>query len=260
MVRRPAGRVALDQVQPRVRDSMQAHVEDALERLPELTLRRMFGGAGVYSEDTMFGIVYGGRVYLKTSPTTVSSFTERGSAPFRTRTGSTLKSYYEVPAEVLDDEGELLAWSRRALEDARSAPSRSARATGVDPERILEGRPAAIRRLCNQARKLVRTEAPDALEIGYVGWRLIGYRCPHYFCFVAPQADHVRVGFEHGHRLADPDGVLEAMGKQVRFVRLVPGRPMPLAPLRALIRDALRTLPISRAKKRARRRATSSAR
>ena len=239
---------------------MQAYVEDALERLPELTVRRMFGGAGIYSEDTMFGILHAGRVYLKTSPATLNAFLERGSGPFRPRRGSVLKSYYEVPADVLDDVDELLAWSRRALEAARSTPSRSARKSGVDPERILDGHVTAIRRLCNQARKLVREQAPGALEIGYPGWRLIGYRCPHYFCFVAPLADHVRVGFEHGHRLPDPDGVLELMGKQVRFVRLVPGRALPAASLRALIQAALRTLPPSRDKKRARRRATSSAR
>jgi hypothetical protein len=88
-------------------------------------------------------------------------------------------------------------------------------------------------------RKIVLEEAPQAEEAGYVGWRLIGYRSPHYFCFVAPQSDHVRLGFEHGVRLRDPDGVLESMGKQVRFVRCVPGRPLPLAAMRSLIRAAL---------------------
>jgi hypothetical protein len=90
---------------------------------------------------------------------------------------------------------------------------------------------------------LVLAEAPGALEAGYAGWRLIAYRSPHYFCFIAPQQDHVRLGFEHGRRLPDPDGVLEPMGKQVRFVRLIPGRRIPKAAVRRLIRAALRTLP-----------------
>jgi uncharacterized protein DUF1801 len=93
----------------------------------------------------------------------------------------------------------------------------------------------------------VRGAAPDASEAGYRGWRLIGYRSPHYFCFIAPQPDHVRLGFEHGHRLGDPDGLLESMGKQVRFVRLVPGKRIPVAALRRLIGAALVVLPERRA-------------
>ena len=85
----------------------------------------------------------------------------------------------------------------------------------------------------------MKNEAPHATEAGYPGWRLIGYRAPHYFCFVAPLPDHVRVGFEHGHALPDPKNMLEPMGKQVRFVRLEPGKRIPTAALRALIRAAL---------------------
>lgn len=75
------------------------------------------------------------------------------------------------------------------------------------------------------------------------GWRLIGYRSPHYFCFIAPLADHVRLGFEHGHRLSDPHGLLESMGKQVKFVRLVPGQRIVVTALRELIEAALVTRP-----------------
>jgi hypothetical protein len=89
----------------------------------------------------------------------------------------------------------------------------------------------------------VREVAPDATEAGYPGWRLIGYRAPHYFCFIAPHAEHVRLGFEHGHRLSDPVGVLEPIGKQVSFVRLTPGQPIPVTAIRGLIRAALLTFP-----------------
>jgi len=91
--------------------------------------------------------------------------------------------------------------------------------------------------------RFVLKEAPDASEAGYAGWRLIGYRSPHYFCFVAPQPDHVRLGFEHSKALPDPDRLLEPMGKQVRFVRLAPGGTIPLRGIQRLIRTARRTLP-----------------
>jgi DNA transformation protein len=234
-----------EQLPARARDSTREWLEEALSSLPDLSVRRMFGGAGLYADDTMFGILYAGRVYLKTSDQTRSAYVEQGSAAFRTRQGKLLKSYYELPVGVLDDVDALLGWARQALEAARLSPQSSRARSYVDPAQILEGYSAKIRNLAERARQVVLKHAPDAVELGYAGWRLIGYRCPHYFCFVAPQPDHVRVGFEHGHRLPDPDHVLEPMGKQVRFVRLVPGQPLPRAVLGRLIQAARDLRPAS---------------
>jgi DNA transformation protein and related proteins len=230
-------------------DSLRQWLEQLLSFLPDLSVRRMFGGSGVYSEDTMFGILYERRLYLKTDERTRVRFVELGSEALRVRSGTVPTSYYEVPAEVLDDERELASMARLALQVARQAPERPRRRARVEPEQILEGHRVEIRELAEKARALVRAAAPEASEAGYPGWRLIGYRAPHYFCFVAPQPDHVRVGFEHGCALPDPQHVLEPMGKQVRFVRLVPGKRMPAAALRALIRAALAYQPPPRAKK-----------
>jgi hypothetical protein len=59
---------------------------------------------------------------------------------------------------------------------------------------------------------------PAAEERVRPGWRLLGFAAPRYFAFVAPQADHVRVGFEHGVLLDDQSGLLEGDGTQVRHV------------------------------------------
>jgi DNA transformation protein len=223
---------------------MREWLEDGLQALPELELRAMFGGFGIYAEGTMFGILHTGRVYLKTDDATRPAFAALGSEPFRPKRGSALTTYLEVPAEVLDKEDELLAWSRRALATARATPPKSRARARVTPEQILEGHPSSIKSLAEKLREVVLTAAPDAIEAGYPGWRLIGYRSPHYFCFIAPQPDHVRLGFEHGHRLSDPRGLLESMGKQVKFVRLVPGRRVPVEALRELIEAALVTRPL----------------
>jgi DNA transformation protein len=100
---------------------MQEFLEDRLRKLPELELRRMFGGAGIYAEGTMFGILHRGRVYLKTSPSTRAAFVELGMKAFRPPRGAVLKSYYEVPPDILDDEAELVSWARRALAAAATA-------------------------------------------------------------------------------------------------------------------------------------------
>lgn len=225
---------------------MREWLETCLERLPELEVRRMFGGAGIYAEGTMFGILDDGRVYLKTDDASRAAFVELGTGPFRASKTMVIKSYYEVHPEVLDDEDAFLAWARRALEVAKAAPAKSKARNKVSPSRILEGHAPKIQDLAERLRKLVGEAAPDATEAGYAGWRLIGYRSPHYFCFIAPQADHVRLGFEHGNRLRDEDGVLEPMGKQVCFVRLTPGKAVPKAAIVRLIQQALRTLPEGR--------------
>lgn len=53
-------------------------------------------------------------------------------------------------------------------------------------------------------------------------WRGIGFHHPAagYVCAVFPAADHVRVGFEHGHLLPDPGVVFDPGGKQVRYIAI----------------------------------------
>ena len=98
-----------------------------------------------------------------------------------------------------------------------------------------------VQETARAAAALIRETVPDVVERVYLGWNLIGYRCPagrssRYFCFVAPMDDHVRLGFEYGVALHDLDGVLEGDGTQVRYVRLATSR-MPVC-LPALIRKA----------------------
>ncbi|HKO91753.1 MAG TPA: TfoX/Sxy family protein [Polyangiaceae bacterium] len=230
-------------------DSMREWLEEVLAELPELSIRRLFGGAGLYSGETMFGALYQQRVYLKTDERTRPSFQELGSQALRARSGNVLTAYYELPASVQDDEHEFLSWARLALEVATREPARPRKRSHVDPEQILHGHPPEIRELARQAMALIRKEAPEASEAGYAGWHLIGYRAPHYFCFVIPLPEHVRLGFEHGQALPDPKHVLEPMGKQGAFVRLEPGKRIPRAALSSLIRAALEHSPPPRARR-----------
>jgi molybdopterin-guanine dinucleotide biosynthesis protein A len=71
-------------------------------------------------------------------------------------------------------------------------------------------------------RDLLRATVPDAQESVYEGWHGFGYRHPRagYFCAVFPRADDVRLSFEQGAALADPRGLLEGSGRQVRHVEV----------------------------------------
>jgi uncharacterized protein YaeQ/TfoX/Sxy family transcriptional regulator of competence genes len=142
---------------------MHEFLEDRLRKLPELEIRAMFGGAGIYADGAMFGIAHGGRVYFKTSPASRTAFVELGMKPFRPPRGAVLKSYYEVPPGVVDDEAELVTWARKALASA-AAPSRSTKARTVAPAEILERHSSGVRELAERLRKVVLEEAPEAEE------------------------------------------------------------------------------------------------
>jgi hypothetical protein len=80
--------------------------------------------------------------------------------------------------------------------------------------------PEPVPALCWRLRDLVLEVAPDARELVRPGWKLLGFDLDRYFCAVAPQRDHARLLFEHGHELADPKGKLEGRGgTQVRWLK-----------------------------------------
>jgi DNA transformation protein and related proteins len=80
-----------------------------------ISARRMFGSLGLYYHETFFGIISRGHLYLRTTETTRPAFEERGMGPFRPRPQQTLKNYYEVPADILEDPDALAEWVRESL-------------------------------------------------------------------------------------------------------------------------------------------------
>lgn len=98
------------------RDAFHEGVMARLAPLDGLRSRAMFGGWGLYAASTFFGIVYRGRLYLRTTPATRGEYASRGSGPFRPSATQTLWDYYDVPADVWADEAVLLAWARAAVQ------------------------------------------------------------------------------------------------------------------------------------------------
>ena len=87
---------------------------DQLGGVREVTCRAMFGGYGLYCGKTFFGIIHKSRLYFKTNAATASVYLERGMKPFRPNAKMTLKTYYEVPVDVIEDAEELTASARAA--------------------------------------------------------------------------------------------------------------------------------------------------
>lgn len=97
-----------------VRDSFVDYVLDQLNTLGGVEARAMFGAYGLYHAGVFFGIVHDGRLYFKTDEESREEYVRWGMEPFRPNEKQTLKSYYEVPADVLEDDEALSLWALRA--------------------------------------------------------------------------------------------------------------------------------------------------
>jgi DNA transformation protein len=90
-------------------------IHDRLAALGDITSRPLFGGHGLYWWDVIFGIQFRRRLCFKVDEESRGEYLARGMGPFRPNTRQTIKSYFEVPAEVLEDREVLLSWAREAI-------------------------------------------------------------------------------------------------------------------------------------------------
>jgi DNA transformation protein and related proteins len=103
----------------RVSQGFREFVLDQLSGVADLQAKAMFGGVGLYAGDVFFGIVAADVLYLKVGDANRAAYTRAGSTPFAPypdRPAS--KSYYSVPAQVLEDSRALMRWAKQAIEVA----------------------------------------------------------------------------------------------------------------------------------------------
>lgn len=97
------------------------HVTELFSGLGDLSVRKMFGGVGLYHHDTIFAVLMSdGTLRLKGAGAFMDVLDAEGCARWTyTREGSdTIRSmpYWTMPDAALDDPDEAVAWARRALE------------------------------------------------------------------------------------------------------------------------------------------------
>lgn len=102
-------------------------LKDSLRGLGPVSVRRMFGGAGVYAEGVMFGLIAEDTFYLKADAATQGAFEAEGLSPFvyESNGRTVAMSYWRIPERLLDDPDEMLAWARTALDVARRQAKRA---------------------------------------------------------------------------------------------------------------------------------------
>ena len=101
-----------------VSDEFVDYVLDQLAGWGEVSARKMFGGAGLYCDGVMFGLIADDVAYLKVDDSNREDFVRAGASafnPFPEKTKSIVMSYYEIPADILEDLELLGKWAERAL-------------------------------------------------------------------------------------------------------------------------------------------------
>jgi len=106
-----------------VTDDFFRYVLEQLSGLRAVASRRMFGAVGLYSDGAFFGLISSDVLYFKAGEVNRPDYEARGMGqfrPFRDRPQIGM-SYYEVPAEVLEDADECMLWAQRSIAVARAA-------------------------------------------------------------------------------------------------------------------------------------------
>ncbi len=112
-------------------------IRELFSQFRPVTVKRLFGGAGIFCQGLMFGLIFDDVIYLKVDDTNLADFEGEGSRPFTYTRGR--KSgrpsehalpYWRLPERLYDDADELAVWAARALaiaERKKSAPRRRAK-------------------------------------------------------------------------------------------------------------------------------------
>lgn len=96
------------------------HLAELFEEFGPVTVRRMFGGHGIYRDGVMFGLVSDDVLYLKADDRNRAMFESCGLPRFEyAKQGKRITvSYYLAPGEAMDDPRTLAEWARPAFEAA----------------------------------------------------------------------------------------------------------------------------------------------
>jgi DNA transformation protein len=92
-------------------DGFKDFILDQLADLRGLSYRALFGGYGLYQGSVFFGIIHKGRLYFKTDERSRRAYVAKGMKPFRPNAKQTLRTYYEVPVDVIENAEELDNWA-----------------------------------------------------------------------------------------------------------------------------------------------------
>lgn len=95
-------------------------IEEMFASLGPVTVKRMFGGKGIYFEGIILALEVGGDILLKADGESAGDFAAAGCAQWcYDGKGKPVKMpYWSIPDEAFDDPDEMARWVRLAYEAA----------------------------------------------------------------------------------------------------------------------------------------------
>ena len=140
-----------------VSQSFLAFVLEQLEDVRAVSPKRMFGGVGLYSEETFFAVLDNDTLFFKVDAATVARYVERRMPPFQPMPDKPpMTGYYQVPVDVVEDRDALAEWASAAVAVGRRAPGAGTRRSPRKTRRT-RAEPAARRRTKAAPRPAGRT-------------------------------------------------------------------------------------------------------
>jgi DNA transformation protein len=124
-------------------EGLYAWVEEALEPMGRVSMRRMMGGATLYLDAIVFAIIVDGELWLKSDaeadPVWDAESRDRFTVTFKDGTVDTM-NYRRAPSDTYDDAEALQRWASVSVEAGRRAaakkrPRAGAAAGAVRPPR-----------------------------------------------------------------------------------------------------------------------------
>ena len=95
---------------------------------------------------------------------------------------------------------------------------------GTFEDAITESRSQA-QELARRIRELLTDIYPTVVEVPWPNQQTVGYgvgpkKMSEHFCYIDAHHDHVKLGFNYGADLPDPEHLLEGLGKRFRHVKI----------------------------------------
>ncbi len=111
-------------------DPFVEHCLDLLQPLGPVTLRRMFGGYGLFHERVMFALIAFEQLYFKVDAETEGTFAASDTQAFvyQGKTKPITMSYRSAPSQAMEEPESLLPWAHLAVAAARRGQTRKAAA------------------------------------------------------------------------------------------------------------------------------------
>lgn len=105
-------------------DDFAEFIVDQLAAIRGIARGRFFGGIGLAAAGTQFAMIMGGTLYFVVDSSTRQKYESMGGKHFSYSTKKktvAVKKYYSVPADVIEDQDQLIALAKESIRVANSA-------------------------------------------------------------------------------------------------------------------------------------------